>query len=72
MDGNGTLSVPNNIGVEVTMSIMKEDYTYPYTIGEFGFGSNLENLYLEMGEVAGNICDGEACVSTFNQTDTLN
>jgi len=72
MDGNGTLSVPNNIGVEVTMSIMKEDYTYPYTIGEFGFGSNLENLYLEMGEVAGNICDGESCVSTFNQTDTLN
>merc|ERR1711915_509066 len=72
MDGNGTLSVPNNIGVEVTMSIMKEDYTYPYTIGEFGFGSNLENLYLEMGKVAGNICDGEACVSTFNQTDTLN
>jgi len=35
MDGNGTLSVPNDLGVEVSLSFQQDDYTYPYLDGEF-------------------------------------
>jgi len=72
MDSNGTLSLPADTPVEVTMNIMKEEYTYPYTIGEFGLGEKLESLIEEMGSVAGGSCNSDACEASFNQTDTLN
>jgi len=72
MDSNGTLSLPADTPVEVTMNIMKEEYTYPYTIGEFGLGEKLESLIAEMGSVAAGSCNSDACEASFNQTDTLN
>ena len=72
MDSNGTLSLPADTPVEVTMNIMKEEYTYPYTIGEFGLGEKLESLIEEMGSVAEGSCNSDACEASFNQTDTLN
>ena len=51
----------NCMGNEVTMSIMNEFYA-----------PNCQNLYLEMNEVVGNICDGKAYVSISKQNDTLN
>jgi len=68
MDEEGTLSVPSNQGVEVTLSVTKEEYTYPYDNGELMLGAPMEALNQEMNEVAGNVCDGETCTSTFNQT----
>jgi len=72
MDGNGTLSLPSDLSVEVTLSIMKEEYTYPYTSGEFGLGEKMEALNQEMSEVAGGVCNGDNCQSTFNQTEQNN
>jgi len=72
MDGNGTLSVPSDLGVEVSLSFQQDDYTYPYSDGEFTAGQILEALYNEMGSVAGAVCNGDNCESTFNQTEILN
>jgi len=66
MDEEGTLSVPSNQGVEVTLSVTKEEYTYPYDNGELMLGAAMEALNQEMTEVAGNGCYGEIC--TYNQT----
>ena len=72
MDGNGTLSLPSDLAVEVTLSVLNEEYTYPYTNGEFGAGEKMELLYQEMGEVAGSVCNGDNCQSTYNQTEQNN
>ena len=72
MDGNGTLSLPSDLRVEVTLSIMKEEYTYPYTSGEFVLGEKMEALNQEMSEVAGGVCNSDNCQSTFNQTEQNN
>jgi len=72
MDEEGTLSVPSNQGVEVTLSVTKEEYTYPYDNGELMLGAAMEALNQEMNEVAGNVCDGETCSATFNQNVTEN
>merc|ERR1712212_1063338 len=68
MDFNGTLSTPLNMGVEVTLSLTQEEYTYPYNNGELSLGENMEALNQEMNEVAGAVCDGDSCNATFNQT----
>jgi len=71
-DGNGTMSQPPNIGVDVTLSFLAEDYTYPFNTGELSLGEKMEALYQEMGEVAVSVCNGDNCLSTFNQTVTDN
>jgi len=71
-DGNGTMSLPLNTGVDVTLSILAEDYTYPFNSGELSLGEKMEALYQEMGKVAVSVCDGDNCLSTFNQTVTEN
>jgi len=67
-DANGTFSTPPNMGVEVTLSLTQEEYTYPYNNGELSLGENMEALNQEMNEVAGAVCDGDSCNATFNQT----
>jgi len=67
-DANGTFSTPPNMGVEVTLSLTQEEYTYPYNNGELGVGEKMEALNQEMNEVAGAVCDGDSCNATFNQT----
>lgn len=71
MDGNGTLSLPSDLAVEVDLVITNDEYTYPYN-GEFGMGEKMELLYQEMGEVAGSVCNGDNCQSTYNQTEQNN
>jgi len=71
MDGNGTLSLPSDLAVEVDLTIMNEEYTYPYN-GEFTVGEKMELLYQEMGEVAGSVCNGDNCQSSYNQTEQNN
>jgi len=68
MDANGTLSTPPNKGVEVTLSLTQDEYTYPYNNGELSLGEKMEALNQEMNEVAGAVCDGDSCNATFNQT----
>ena len=65
-DVNGTLSSPPNLGVEMTLSLTKEEYTYPFNNGELSLGEKMEALNQEMNEVAGNVCD--SCNATFHQT----
>jgi len=71
-DGNGTMSLPLNTRAEVTLSILAEDYTYPFNSGELSLGEKMEALYQEMGNVAGSVCNSDNCLSTFNQTLTEN
>jgi len=71
-DKNGDISLPPALGVEVSMSITSEEYTYPFTGGEFIEGEIMEALQEEMGTVAGNVCPKENCQSTYNQTEQNN
>merc|ERR1712013_758405 len=67
-DANGAFSSPPNLGAEMTLSLTKEEYTYPFNNGELSLGEKMEALNQEMNGVAGNVCDGDSCNATFNQT----
>jgi len=65
------MSLPTDLQVEVTLNMVSEEYTYPYT-GDFSLGGKLETLNQEMGNVAGSVCTADNCESTFNQTEENN
>jgi len=73
MDGNGTLSLPSDLAIELTMTVTNEEYIYPFTLGEFNVGEKMEALYQEMVNVgSGSVCSSGSCQSTYNQTEQNN